>query len=251
MLDLLLDVYETQYMNDCFADLIAPFKREYVVHLLGFKLQFYQRPETIAAKLVAPRSLYRIAAVLLHKGLYTLQELYPHVSPTKAGIIEKDLQRVEGLKTAARGYGKVNLNAKKDDDAPAETTTISEEDANQMYGILVGLLEIGAYELALERIKDFVARDCNPLAYAPLARQLCVTISDLLASLYAPLSLASMRLVATAGRSLWCLSQFQSPTSRSSVVTADASCCCANHNAARDGGHCISDAPLAWTVFAP
>ncbi|OQR88780.1 hypothetical protein THRCLA_10108, partial [Thraustotheca clavata] len=195
VLDLLLDVYETDHLNECFLQLISQFKQEYIVHVVGFKFQYYTRPEALETECFAPRSLYRIAAILIDKNYFTLNDLYPHLSPKKEVIIENDLQRIQDIKTAARAYGRVNLNAKKDDDKAENTESESDaNDANQIYGIIIGLLEIGAYKSAVDIIRQFLAK-ANPVAYPPLARQLCITIHDLLADLYAPLSLKSMKLV--------------------------------------------------------
>ena len=49
------------------------------VNILGYKFQCYQHQEVSQAT-PTPSSLYRLAAVLLNKGLVKLCDLYPHVS---------------------------------------------------------------------------------------------------------------------------------------------------------------------------
>uniref|UniRef100_K3W895 THO complex subunit 2 n=1 Tax=Globisporangium ultimum (strain ATCC 200006 / CBS 805.95 / DAOM BR144) TaxID=431595 RepID=K3W895_GLOUD len=200
VLDLVLDAYEMHTENDCFAELLGAFKKESLPHVIGFKFQFYKRPD-VAETLVTPRSLYRLAATLIRKKLLDLDALLPHLAPSKEEIVKQYMVRVKKLEDEARSYGKVNLAAKSDDSAEKAAedaaTAGNVDEHNQVYGLIVGMLEIGSEASAFEMIRWFQGRGVNPLAYKPLTMQLCTLVNALIESLYEPLSLKKLQLIAT------------------------------------------------------
>ncbi|TYZ60008.1 hypothetical protein PybrP1_002199 [[Pythium] brassicae (nom. inval.)] len=208
VLDLALDAFEVQPQNASFVELLGAFKRASIPHILGFKFQFYQ-PRAAAAAATAdgpatPRSLYRLAATLLANELLDVDALLPHLAPSRDEIVAQHRARVTQLEAEARAFGKVNLASKTDEaaDAAAAASAASPDTAdsdahNQVFGLIAGLLEIGAETRAFEMIQWFQARGVNPLASKPLSAQLCASVHALIRELYAPLSLQPMQLVAS------------------------------------------------------
>ncbi|KAF0713416.1 Aste57867_4353 [Aphanomyces stellatus] len=191
VLDLVLDAYEMHYTNDCFMELLTEFKVDGLAHVLGFKFQYYSRNN-----LAAPRSLYRLAATLIQNEFLSLEHLYPHLSPKKEAIIAAAEQERLDLIQAAKSFGKVNLNAKKDDDDDGATdATTKAQESNQVYGLIIGLLEIGSTDQGFDLIDWFTARNVNPLTYRPLTLQVCLFVHELIDDFYAPFSLKKMKLV--------------------------------------------------------
>lgn len=201
VLDLVLDAYEMHPSNDCFAQLLHIFKRESLPHIIGFKFQFYKRelPEMIGV--TTPRSLYRLAAILLSKGLLDLDALLPHLAPSRDAILKASLELEKEIIKKAGCFGQVNLTAKKnsdqiegDDEAVAADVRKEEAEHNQVYGVIVGLLEIGARERAFEMIAWFQRRGVNPLTFTPLSRELCAVVDAMIADVYAMLSHRTLQL---------------------------------------------------------
>ncbi|RHY12006.1 hypothetical protein DYB36_002427 [Aphanomyces astaci] len=191
VLDLVLDAYEVHYTNECFMELLTEFKVDGIAHVLGFKFQFYARQN-----IPAPRSLFRLAATLIQHDLLTLAVVYPHLSPTKDAVVAAATQDRLDVVQHAKSYGKVNLNAKKPDDEHAIAAADTSQDkhaTNQLYGLIVGLLEVGATGPGFALIEWFTAQNVDPLQYKPLALQVCQFVHDLIDDMYAPLSLRSLR----------------------------------------------------------
>ncbi|RQM27839.1 hypothetical protein B5M09_007873 [Aphanomyces astaci] len=197
VLDLVLDAYEVHYTNECFMELLTEFKVDGIAHVLGFKFQFYARQS-----IPAPRSLFRLAATLIQHDLLTLAVVYPHLSPTKDAVVAAATQDRLDVVQHAKSYGKVNLNAKKPDDehatAAAADTSQDKHATNQLYGLIVGLLEVGATGPGFALIEWFTAQNVDPLQYKPLALQVCQFVHDLIDDMYAPLSLRSLRFASSA-----------------------------------------------------
>lgn len=198
VLDLVLDAYEMHPQNDCFVELLGSFKRESLPHVLGFKFQFYMRSADGGTEQPkTPRSLYRLAATLIDKKLLDLDALFPHLAPTKAEIVTQAKAYFKKLEDKVKSFGKINLAAKTDSTEDGDKDAESDESANhnQVYGLIVGMLEIGCMQPAFEMIEWFRKQGVNPVAYPPLVQQMCVLVRSLISKLFEPLSLKSMGLV--------------------------------------------------------
>ncbi|KAH7461447.1 THO complex subunit 2 [Phytophthora ramorum] len=203
VLDLVLDVYEMHPRNDCFAPLLDIFKRECLPHILGFKFQFYKRDPPAVEGVTTPRSLYRLAATLLNKGLLELDTLLPHLAPSRDAIVKASVEHEKEMIKKAGSFGQISLTAKKDGDkedgkdeaAAAAEKRKQDAEHNQVYGLIVGLLEIGARERAFEMISWFQKRGANPLTFTPLTIELCAVVNAMVEKVYAPLSSRSLQLV--------------------------------------------------------
>lgn len=203
VLDLVLDAYEMRPRNDCFAQLLDIFKRESLPHVMGFKFQFYKRDPPAAEGVTTPRSLYRLAATLLNKGLLDLEALLPHLAPSRDTILKMSLEHEKEMIKKAGSFGQISLAAKKDTDKPGgddEAAAAAEKrkkdtEHNQVYGLIIGLLEIGARERAFEMIWWFQKRGVNPLTFTPLTTELCAVVNVMIEEVYAALSYRSLELV--------------------------------------------------------
>ncbi|KAG3194289.1 THO complex subunit 2 [Phytophthora cactorum] len=203
VLDLVLDAYEMHPRNDCFAQLLDIFKRESLPHIMGFKFQFYKRDPPAVEGVTTPRSLYRLAATLLNKGLLELDALLPHLAPSRDAILKTSLEHEKEMIKKAGSFGQISLAGKKDSDKPegedeaAAAAEKRKKDAehNQVYGLIIGLLEIGARERAFEMISWFQKRGVNPLTFTPLTTELCAVVNVMIEEVYASLSYRSLQLV--------------------------------------------------------
>ncbi|RLN72958.1 hypothetical protein BBJ28_00025185, partial [Nothophytophthora sp. Chile5] len=220
VLDLVLDAYERHPRNDCFAQLLGAFKRESLPHILGFKFQFYKRDPPAVEGVTTPRSLYRLAATLLDKNLLELEALMPHLGPSRDEIVSESLARTKEMQEQARAFGKVSLAGKKDsvkgdaDEEAAAAAAKRQRDAahNQVYGLIIGLLEIGAQQRAFEMIAWFQDKNVNPLTFTPLTTQLCAVVNVMIDAVYAPLSSRSLQLVEEGDKSEMALKKKSSPS---------------------------------------
>jgi THO complex subunit 2 len=173
--------------NECYIGVLREFKKVSLAHIVGFKFQFYTRDGGV---ITTPQSLYRLAAILIHHGLLEIDDLLPHLSPTREDIIEQFQKHAKKLEAAAKSFGKVNLAAKssENDEVSCESHDSSLVGANQVFGLIGGLVEIGSVSLGFEMIKWFRARDVDPLMFSPLARVICELLHSKLKSLFNPLS---------------------------------------------------------------
>ncbi|CAL8086593.1 unnamed protein product [Calicophoron daubneyi] len=84
VLDLILDVCEfRENMSLSMVKLVRLYNPDKLdlTHILGHKFHFTQEPDS-----TTPRSLYRIAAILVASGLVNLDVLYTHLCPSDADI---------------------------------------------------------------------------------------------------------------------------------------------------------------------
>ncbi|CAI5718939.1 unnamed protein product [Hyaloperonospora brassicae] len=203
VLDLVLDVYEMNPRNDCFTHLLEIFKRDSLPHVMGFKFQFYKRDPPAVEGATTPRSLYRLAATLLNKGLLDLDALLPHLSPSRGDIIQASVEHEKELIEKAGSFGQISLAGKKDSEKAVgldEVALVAEKrkqnaEHNQVYGLIIGLLEIDARERAFDMISWFQKRGANPLVFEPLNSEACAVVNVMIEDVYASLSSRSLELV--------------------------------------------------------
>ncbi|TDH74164.1 hypothetical protein CCR75_001126 [Bremia lactucae] len=201
VLDLVLDAYEMHSRNDCFLQLLDVFKRESLPHILGFKFQFYKRDPPAVEGVTTPRSLYRLAALLLSKGVLDLDALLPHLAPTRDAILTASVEHENELMKKAGSLGQVSLAGKtyaEKEDAEDEVPMKNNEEHNQVYGVIVGLLEIGALQQAFDMTSWFQKRGVNPLTFTPLRAELCTVVNVMIEDVYSSLSYCNLHLVADA-----------------------------------------------------
>ncbi|THH02395.1 hypothetical protein EW026_g445 [Hermanssonia centrifuga] len=139
-----------------------------LAQVLGFKFVYYQALDVPEQ---TPKNLYLTAALLIREGFITLEDIYPHITPTD-GEMEDNLHKQYLASVASRISGaKVSLlamaaplesssssNIKTQQTTPAETKSTKpevKEVPNQKLGLLNALLALGALRPALTMLSKF------------------------------------------------------------------------------------------------
>uniref|UniRef100_A0A3Q3X0R8 THO complex subunit 2 n=1 Tax=Mola mola TaxID=94237 RepID=A0A3Q3X0R8_MOLML len=171
VLDIILEVYESRSDQDeFFLSLIKSYMCETLTlcHILGFKFKFYQEPNE-----ETPKSLYHIAAALLHHNLIELEDLYVHLMPPDATIVEEHKRDITEAKQIARKLVMVVLpsekNEDKDKDKEKEEEKNDKPPDNQKLGLLEALLRIGDWHHAqsiMDQMPSFYATSHKAIALA-------------------------------------------------------------------------------------
>ncbi|KAM8835686.1 THO complex subunit 2 isoform 1-T1 [Synchiropus picturatus] len=190
VLDIILEVYESRSdQDDFFLSLIKSYMCEPLTlcHILGFKFKFYQEPNE-----QTPKSLYHIAAALLHHNLVALEDLYVHLMPPDATIIEEHKRDIADAKQVARKLVMVVLpsdkNEDKDKDKEKEEEKNDQPVDNQKLGLLEALLRIGDWPHAqsiMDQMPSFFASSHKPIALA-LCQLVHLTVEPLYRSTAIP-----------------------------------------------------------------
>nr|XP_054586569.1 THO complex subunit 2 isoform X1 [Nothobranchius furzeri]XP_054586570.1 THO complex subunit 2 isoform X1 [Nothobranchius furzeri]XP_054586571.1 THO complex subunit 2 isoform X1 [Nothobranchius furzeri] len=171
VLDIILEVYESRSDQDeFFLSLIKSYMCEPITlcHILGFKFKFYQEPNE-----ETPKSLYHIAAALLHRNLIELEDLYVHLMPLDATIIEEHKREISEAKQIARKLVMVVLPSEKSEDKEKEKEKEEEKNEkppdNQKLGLLEALLRIGDWhhaQIIMNQMPSFYASSHKAIALA-------------------------------------------------------------------------------------
>ena len=111
-----------------------------LTNLLGFKFQHYAGSGT-----ATPDSLYQTAAILLRANLVTLNELFPHMSPSDEDIKQTHEKISAAMNEKVRKMGTVQLGEKKKDEVDISKM---EEKNNQKFGLAKSLIELGDWTMA-------------------------------------------------------------------------------------------------------
>ncbi|TMS14277.1 THO complex subunit 2 [Larimichthys crocea] len=171
VLDIILEVYESRSDQDeFFLSLIKSYMCEPLTlcHILGFKFKFYQEPNE-----ETPKSLYHIAAALLHHNLIELEDLYVHLMPLDAAIVEEHKRDISEAKQIARKLVMVVLPSEKSEDKEKDKEKEEEKNEkppdNQKLGLLEALLRIGDWHHAqsiMDQMPSFYATSHKAIALA-------------------------------------------------------------------------------------
>jgi len=197
--DLVLDSLAEQPHNAALLRLVALFDAAKAAQLLGFKFQWHAKAEGGAP---TPFGLYQAAAVLITAAVVPLDALYAHLAPTDAAGAELTTSVREAAVAAVKKIGVVNLAAKDDaaDDAagsnrrqsavqqPAAAGPASAAE-NQKYGLVAGLLDMGAWDVAKGLIQRLQRAGMDPLSHGPAAdalRRLMLSHTQHLAPMLLP-----------------------------------------------------------------
>ncbi|XP_061659532.1 THO complex subunit 2 isoform X2 [Syngnathoides biaculeatus] len=183
VLDIILEVYESRSdQDDFFLSLIKSYMCEALTlcHILGFKFKFYQEPNE-----ETPKSLYHIAAALLHYNLIELEDLYVHLLPLDSAIVEEHKLVISEAKQIARKLVMVVVPSDKSEDKEKEKEKEEEKIAqppdNQKLGLLEALLGIGDWRHAqsiMDQMPSFYATSHKSIALA-LCQLLHLTVEPL------------------------------------------------------------------------
>ncbi|KAI0254213.1 transcription factor/nuclear export subunit protein 2-domain-containing protein [Lactifluus subvellereus] len=144
-----------------------------MAQVLGFKFRHYQSPEVTE---MTPRQLYLSTALLIREDFITLDDLYPHLSPTDDDLETKgykaylasidariDSAKVSQLAMAAPLESSSQPSSSRIAPPPPETKRSSppnpasepKDPPNQKVGLLVALLSVGALRPALALLTKF------------------------------------------------------------------------------------------------
>uniref|UniRef100_A0A673WZW9 THO complex subunit 2 n=1 Tax=Salmo trutta TaxID=8032 RepID=A0A673WZW9_SALTR len=181
VLDIILEVYECRSDQDeFFLPLIKSYMCEPLTlcHILGFKFKFNQEPNE-----ETPTSLYHIAAALLHHNLIELEDIYVHLMPLDASIVEEHKREITEAKQIARKLTMVVVPSEKTEDKEREKEEEKNDKApdNQKLGLLEALLRIGDWHHAqsiMDQMPAFYATSHKAVALA-LCQLLHLTVEPL------------------------------------------------------------------------
>uniref|UniRef100_A0A674PFF1 THO complex 2 n=1 Tax=Takifugu rubripes TaxID=31033 RepID=A0A674PFF1_TAKRU len=184
VLDIILEVYESRSDQDeFFLSLIKSYMCEPLTlcHILGFKFKFYQEPNE-----ETPKSLYHIAAALLHHNLIELEDLYVHLMPPDVTIVEEHKRDISEAKQLDRKLVKLVLPTDKNEEKDKEDDKNEKLPDNQKLGLLEALLRIGDWHHAqsiMDQMPSFYTTSHKAIALAlcqlvhltvePLYRRCC------------------------------------------------------------------------------
>ncbi|GJE84409.1 THO complex subunit 2 [Phanerochaete sordida] len=136
-----------------------------LAQVLGFKLTYYQLPDVNES---APKTLYLAAALLIREGFITLEDIYPHLSPTDDAMEAEHKKYLDSV-TARIATAKVSMLAmaaplessssssgpKPRPATPAEPKAVEKEVVNQKIGLLNALLSVGALRPGLALLSKY------------------------------------------------------------------------------------------------
>ncbi|KAI0091900.1 transcription factor/nuclear export subunit protein 2-domain-containing protein [Irpex rosettiformis] len=140
-------------------------KSRVLAQVLGFKFAHYQGTDTTEQ---TPRSLYLTAALLIREGFITLEDLYPHISPSTdeiADIYEQYQASVESRIVSARvsmlamaaplESSGSSSRARQSTQAEQAKPNGPKEAPNQILGLLDALLSIGNLRPAIALLTKY------------------------------------------------------------------------------------------------
>uniref|UniRef100_A0A673WPC3 THO complex subunit 2 n=1 Tax=Salmo trutta TaxID=8032 RepID=A0A673WPC3_SALTR len=130
-----------------------------------------------------PTSLYHIAAALLHHNLIELEDIYVHLMPLDASIVEEHKREITEAKQIARKLTMVVVPSEKTEDKEREKEEEKNDKApdNQKLGLLEALLRIGDWHHAqsiMDQMPAFYATSHKAVALA-LCQLLHLTVEPL------------------------------------------------------------------------
>jgi len=208
--DTILETYEQQPENSVFLELLPNFTYQNTTYLLGFKLEWHQKPNTPNT----PPHLLLVAASILKAGYTTMDELYVYLGPpdeelvaagkaAAAALVSKPGSLPTQEEVAAPG---VSYSGRKPAQPPAAlspspvqlgqlTTARRLHDAaeampehNQKLMLLQGLLEVSHWEGVHQLAERLELLGLQPAADQGVASALCAAVDRLVAPEYAKLN---------------------------------------------------------------
>ncbi|CAM6089899.1 unnamed protein product [Calypogeia fissa] len=198
--DIVLECYELQPENSAFLELIPLFPKSHMSHILGFKFQYYQRPEVEDP---VPTGLYRLAATLIKEDFIDLDSIYAHLLPKDEDALEQYEEISKRRIDEANRIGKINLAATGKDlmeeEKPGDVTIYlyaaldmeneaviersKEMVTNQKLGLLTGFLAVDDWPHAYILFERLSA--LNPVAHPQICEGLSRSIEKAIGPYYA------------------------------------------------------------------
>jgi len=202
--DLVLEAYQHDHQNDAYLDLVDMFKEVNLKQMMGFKFQMYHPTEKenesseegVEVK-YTPMSLYQLAAKLFQTGRLAVDDIIPHLHPSKMTLELVAKERAHRSLAACRGVGKIRLNSSSVEESEKDAASKSEsayasqvksEDAhNQQYCLVAGMISMGQWEAAKKLAEDLGRlSSCldHPLVLKVLFEQIELSIHPLAVKLF-------------------------------------------------------------------
>ncbi|KAL3684910.1 hypothetical protein R1sor_002932 [Riccia sorocarpa] len=198
--DIVLECFELQPENAAFLELIPLFPKSHTSHILGFKFQYYQRPEVEDP---VPTGLYRLAATLIKEDFIDLDSIYAHLLPKDEDALEQYEEVAKKRIDEANKIGKINLAATGKDlmeeEKPGDVTiylyaaldmeneAVAERSkelvTNQKLGLLNGFLVVNDWPHAFVLFERLAA--LNPVAHPQICEGLSRAIERAIGPYYA------------------------------------------------------------------
>ncbi|KAJ7667690.1 transcription factor/nuclear export subunit protein 2-domain-containing protein [Mycena polygramma] len=139
-----------------------------MAQVVGFKFAYYQSADVTE---LTPKNLYMTAAILIREGFITLEELYPHLSPSDDDMdqVNKDYladvqTRISGAKISALALAAPLTQEGGSLPGPAKSKALASDlkkaaepkkVPNQKVGLLTALLAVGALKPAFAIMSKF------------------------------------------------------------------------------------------------
>lgn len=197
--DIVLECFELQPENSIFLELIPLFPKTHTTHILGFKFQFYQRPDVEDP---APSFLYRLAASLIKANCIDLDSILAHMTPKDEDALLQHEEITKRRMEEANRIGKINLAAigkdLMEEDKPGDVTidlyaALDMESAaliersdellnNQKLGLLTGFLLVDDWphaQVLFERLAPL-----HPVAHEQISSGLIRAIENAIGPYY-------------------------------------------------------------------
>ncbi|XP_024388621.1 THO complex subunit 2 isoform X2 [Physcomitrium patens] len=197
--DIVLECYELQPDNSSFLELIPLFPKTHTTHILGFKFQFYQRPDVEDP---APDGLYRLAAALVKANCIELDSILAHMTPKDEEALQQYEEITKKRMEEANRIGKINLAAigkdLMEEEKPGDVTIdlysaldmesnsllerSDELSSNQKLGLLTGFLHVNDWphaQVLFERLAPL-----HPVAHEQISTGLIRAIENAIGPYY-------------------------------------------------------------------
>jgi len=152
-------------------------------------------PTSSTGTVHAPESLYQLAAVLIASGDLNARDVLPHLSPSNERIREQRQEQELFTLERAKNLGKISLGASPEEklkkNAAVKAKQVQHEMditaaslCNQKFGILCGMLDIGAWDAAVEYTAYLKTIGANPSSDVRVTKAACSFCRSLLVDVY-------------------------------------------------------------------
>ncbi|XP_014219414.1 THO complex subunit 2 isoform X2 [Copidosoma floridanum] len=176
VLDIILETFENRPQDDSvFIPLIRSYMsdRQVLCEVLGFKY--------CSTTEATPFSLHKLTALMLQHEVIMLDDILPWLVPDDKIIIRDYDNKMKLAKEYVKKMSVISTKEKEDENVEKEVTP-DKSTNNQKFGLCEALLEVGAWNVAMQmfnRFPDFSLTEQKPIALA-----LCKIIHALIEPVY-------------------------------------------------------------------
>ncbi|XP_070553830.1 THO complex subunit 2-like isoform X2 [Ptychodera flava] len=186
VLDIILEGFECRpQLDNFFVSLLQTYMGDAntLCQIMGFKFHFYtETPDS-----VTPASLYKVTALLLQHELISLDDIYPHLSPSDSDMSLQRKKTMISARQYARKMSMLILSDKSDNKAGDRDDKPDQPQDYQKLGLCEALLKLGDWhhaKMLMDRMPSFTAPNEKSIALAmadlvhatiePLYKRSCV-----------------------------------------------------------------------------